>query len=242
MLNQPQKYVQESYIRYYSHALGRDIEVLTVGHWGYPVLLLPTTMGRYYEAKDFKLIEAARGLIEAGRVKIYCVDSIDRDSWYAKHLHPSVRVHNAMLYDRFLSEELVPWMRHTCQTDRIAAAGCSFGGFQAANFAFKHPGQVSHMFSMGAAFDIRSFLGDYYDDNVYFNNPPDYLPSASDPMLWQMDIVLGTCNADFCKPENERLAGILAAKNIPHWLDVRWHGNHDWPIWREMFPAYLDRI
>jgi esterase/lipase superfamily enzyme len=95
---------------------------------------------------------------------------------------------------------------------------------------------------MGAAFDIRSFLGDFYDNKVFFNNPPNYLPNATDANLWQMNIVLGTCNADFCKPDNENLSKILAHKNINHWLDIRWHGTHDWDIWREMFPEYLNRI
>lgn len=234
--------MKERYVRFYSQHLGRDIEMLVFGDWGYPVLVFPTTMGRYYQAKDFHLINAASWHVNSGRVKIFCVDSIDRDSWYGKHLPPWVRVHNAALYDRFLAEELIPAIQHECNTAKVAVAGCSFGGFQAANFAFKHPDKTSHLFTMGAAFDIRSFLNGHYDDNVYFNNPPDYLPNAHDPNLWQMGIVLGTCSADFCKPDNERLSEILNAKNISHWLDVRWHGTHDWPIWREMFPEYLSRI
>lgn len=216
--------------------------MLVYGHWGYPVIIFPTSMGRYYQAKDFQLVESVRWFVETGKVKLYCIDSIDLDSWYGKHLHPSIRVRNAIQYDRFLYEEFIPYVCYECNTDKVAVAGCSFGGFQAANVAFKHPDRVSHLFTMGAAFDIRGFLNGYYDDNVYFNNPPDYLPNANNSHLWQMSIALGTCNADFCKPENERLAGILAAKNIPHWLDVRWHGNHDWPIWREMFPEYLSKI
>ncbi|MFT4033242.1 MAG: alpha/beta fold hydrolase [Siphonobacter sp.] len=234
--------MKENYIKYYSHRLGRDIELLIFGHWGYPVLIFPTTMGRYYEAKDFKLIEAVRPLVEQGKVKLYCVDSIDRDSWYGKHLHPSLRILNAIQYDRFLNEELVPWIQRECSVPEIAVAGCSFGGFQAANYAFKHPEKVSHLFTMGAAFDIRDFMNGYYDDNVYFNNPPDYLPNANNPELWKMKIILGTCSADFCKPETERLSSILNQKHIHHWLDIRWHGTHDWPIWREMFPEYLSTI
>jgi esterase/lipase superfamily enzyme len=234
--------LQERHIRYYSHRLGRDIDMLVFGHWGYPVLIFPTTMGRYFEAKDFQLTEAARSLVEAGKVKLYCIDSIDKDSWYAKHLHPSIRVQNHILYDRFLNEELVPTIQQECNVGKVAVAGCSFGGFHAANFAFRHPDKVSHLFTMGAAYNIKSFLDGYYDDNVFFNNPPDYLPNTNDPNLWQMSIVLGTCWGDFCKADNEYLSSILASKNINHWLDVRWHGNHDWPIWREMFPEYLSKI
>lgn len=200
-------------------------------------------MGRYYEAKDFKLIESISWHINNGVVKVYCVDSIDKDSWYAKHLHPSVRIHNHTLYDRFLTEEFVPFIQRDCSSEKVAVAGCSFGGFHAANFAFRHPGQVSHLFSMGAAFNIRSFLDGYSDENVYFNNPPEYLPNAQDPALWQMkQIILGTAEHDFCKADNYRMSAILRQKNINHHLDDRPFGNHDWPVWRDMFPSYLSQL
>ncbi|PMD98859.1 esterase [Siphonobacter sp. BAB-5405] len=234
--------MNEQYIKYYSHSLHRDIELLVFGHWGYPVLVFPTSQHRYYEAKDVQLVESARSLIEAGKIKLYCVDTIDSDSWYARHLHPSDRVYQASLYDRFLNEELIPWMQHENHTPTVAVSGCSFGGFHAANVAFRHPEKVSHLFTMGAAFDIRNFMDGYYDDNVYFNNPPDYLPHSHDANLWRMQIILGTCISDFCRPSTEHLSQILSTKQIPHWLDVRWHGTHDWPIWREMFPEYLARI
>ncbi|RME91792.1 MAG: esterase, partial [Bacteroidetes bacterium] len=181
--------MQEQFIQFYSHHLGRDIYMLVFGDRGYPVLLFPTTMGRYYENKDFKLIDSAHWFIEQGLVQIWCPDSINSDSWYNRSLHPAHRVANHILYDRFLSEELVPQLQMKSGTHKIAVAGPSFGGYHAANFAFRHPSQVSHLFSMSGAFDIKSFLDGYYDDNVYFNNPVDYMPHANDPNLWGMNIV-----------------------------------------------------
>jgi len=234
--------LQEDYRKWYSHHLGRDIEMLVYGHWGYPVLLFPTSMGRYYQNKDFGLIDTVREAVEAGKIKIYCIDSIDSDSWYAKHLAPSMRIHNHNWYDRMLHEELVPMIQHECQTPRLAAGGCSFGGYQALNFAFRHPEQVSHLWSMGAAFDIRQFLDGYYDDNVYFNNPPDYLPNAHNEHYYRMQIILGTSVHDFCRGANEHMSHILNQKGIQHWLDIRPWGEHDWPVWREMFAQYVNQL
>ncbi len=234
--------MQERYIKHYSHHLGADNEMLIFGHWGYPVIVFPTTMGRYYEAKDFGLIQSAEGLLRAGKIKIFCPDTIDHFSWYAKHLHPAERIQNHHYFDQYLLDELIPLIQHECNVAKVAVAGCSFGGYHAANFAFKHPDKVSHLFTMGAAFDIRSFLNGFYNDLVYFNNPPDYLPNLQHPDLWQMHIVLGTCIADFCKPETERLSGILSQKHVSHWLDVRPHGTHDWATWKEMFPSYLSQL
>ncbi|GAB3733669.1 alpha/beta hydrolase-fold protein [Hymenobacter agri] len=234
--------MQEQHRRFYSHHLGQDIDMLVFGTWGYPVLIFPTSGGREYEARDFQLIEAARPLVEAGRVKLFCIDSIDKHSWYAKHLEPRIRVQNHVFYDQFLSEELVPMLQRECNVDKIAVAGCSFGGYHALNFAFRHPNQVAHLFTMGAAFDIRQFLDGYHDDNVYFNNPPEFIPGAHSEHFQWMNIILGTAEHDFCKPANYDMSRILSEKGIRHRLEVKPHGNHDWPVWREMFPEYLSTI
>lgn len=216
--------------------------MLVFGNWGYPVVIFPTSGRRYHEARDFGLTEAARPLVEAGRVKLFCIDGIDRYSWYAEHLPPAVRVQNHVFYDQFLTNELVPLLQRECHVDKIGVAGCSFGGYHALNFAFRHPHQVAHLFTMGAAFDIRRFLDGYHDDNVYFNNPPEYLPGAHNAHFHQMNIILGTSEHDFCKEATCQMARLLHAKNIRHTLDVKPYGTHDWPVWRDMFPQYLHAV
>ena len=94
--------LEEKHIKYYSHHLDKEVEMLVFGNWGYPILLFPTTLGRYYQAKDMGLIESVRWLVESGKYKIYCVDTIDADSWYGKHLNPEFRVANHIQYDKFL--------------------------------------------------------------------------------------------------------------------------------------------
>lgn len=196
-------------------------------------------MGRYHQNKDFGLIESARWLVESGKVKLYSVDSIDRDSWYAKHLHPSVRVHNHSIYDSFLTNELVPTIRHECNVDKIGVAGCSFGGYHALNFALKHPEKVAYLFSMSGAFDIRSFLEGYSDETVYYNNPVDFMQNEEGWKYNHMKIVLGTSEWDICLNDNVRMSQILNSKGINHWLDIRGWESHDWPLWNKMFPHYL---
>ncbi len=234
--------MKESYYKWYSHTLSKDIELLVFGHQGYPVVIFPTSMGRYYESKDFGLIESARWFVERGFVQIFCPDSVDVHSWYNKSIHPGHRVMNHIWYDKFIYEELVPGIRWNTQVGKVAVAGASFGGYHAVNFAFKHPDVVSHLFSMSGAFDIRMFLNGHYDENVYFNNPPDYLPGLNHPDLWRMKIVLGTAEWDICRPDNEHLSYLLGQKNVPHWLDMRGWVKHDWPLWKEMFPHYLSLI
>ena len=216
--------------------------MLAFGHQGYPVIIFPSTMGRYHESKDFKLIESAKWFLDEGLVQIFCPDSIDKLSWYNKNIHPAQRVKNHIWYDQMILNEVVHKIRHNTATGKVAVSGCSFGGYHAANFAFRHPEYVSHLFTMSGAFDVKSFLDGYYDDNVYFNNPTDYLPSLNHPDLNQMKIILGTSEWDICKDANIQMSQILHQKGIDHWLDMRPERKHDWPTWREMFPHYLSLL
>ena len=234
--------MKEEYFKWHSPHLDRDIEMLTYGHAGHPVIIFPSTMGRYYESKDFKLIESVRWFVENGLVRLYCPDSLDRLSWYNREVHPSVKVLNHIQYDKLIRWEIVETIRQHTGSPRVAVAGASFGGYHAANFAFRHPDVVSHLISMSGAFDIRSFMQGYFDDNVYFNNPVDYLPGLNHPDLWRMKIILGTSEWDICRPANEQLSGILQSKGVQHWLDMRGWQQHDWQLWREMFPHYLSLL
>ncbi len=231
--------IQEEYHKWYSPSLDRDFEMLVFGHAGLPVILFPTSKGAYYQNKDMGMIEAAHWFIENGKVKIYCPDSIDVLSWYNKSVEPSIRAYNHTRYDKLISTEIVPRAQYETGYGRVAMAGCSFGGYHAVNTAFRHPSLTAYCFSMSGAFDVKQFMDGYYDDNVYYNNPVDFIPGDNNPDFWRMGIVLGTSDHDICKGDNERLSGILAQKQIDHWLDIRPNANHDWPIWRTMFPHYL---
>ena len=233
--------MQESFTEFYSHHLGHHVKILTFGTRGYPVVIFPTTLGSYYEAKDRGMIEAIRWFVERGFVQVFCPDSINDASWYA-NIHPRHRVERHIQYDKFLYDEFVPQIRWNTPSGRIACAGISFGGYSATNFAFRHPDMVSHLFNMSGAFDIKPFLRGYYDNNAYFNNPADFIEGANDPNLWNMKIVLGTSNWDICLDANLKFSEQLRRKGINHWLDVRGNVEHDWPLWLEMFPHYVSLI
>lgn len=234
--------MKEEHKKWHSPTLGKDFDMLVYGHYGTPVIVFPSTMGRYFESKDFKLIDSVAHLINEGKVKIYCPDSVDALSWYNKRVHPGERVKNHMWYDKFIANEIVDAIRSEYGIDKVVVAGASFGAFHAANFAFKHPDMVSHLFCMSGSFDVRSFLDGHYDDNVYFNNPVDYLPNDSNPELWNLKITLGFGEWDICKDATLRLSSILNDKGMSHWLDERKWAEHDWPLWRMMFPHYLSQL
>jgi len=234
--------MQEHHERFYAHSISREFEMQRFGHYGVPVIVFPTTLGRYHEAKDMGLINAVKPLIEGGKAIVYCPDTLNHESWYSKHLHPADMVRTHAAYDRFVRNELVPMLQERHNTHHVVVAGCSFGGYTAANFAFKHPDVVKALISMSGSFDIKSFMRGYYDQEVYLNNPIDFIAQAHNPAIWQMGIILGTSEWDICRPANERMSKLLEQKNISHWLDMKGWVEHDWPLWCSMFPEYLGRV
>lgn len=238
--------MQEHYHKWYTQYLSRDFEMLVFGHSGYPIVLFPTSKGRYFENKDFGLIDSASHFIEQGKIKIYCPDGIDWESWYNYGIHPADRVKTHIAYERLILNDVIEFAKFETGAKNVCVAGCSFGGYHAANIAFRHPDKVGYLISMGGTYDIKQFIMGYYDENCYFNNPPDYLPSLNDgwylDQIKRMGIVLGTGEWDICLEENKRLSSILNSKGINHRLDVRGFTGHDWNWWKEMFPAYLYQI
>jgi esterase/lipase superfamily enzyme len=234
--------IQEEYHKWHSPSIDSDFEMLVFGHGGQPVILFPTSKGAYYQNKDQGLIESVRWFLENGKVKIYCPDSIDAISWYNKAVHPGDRAYIQNRYNHLIRNEVIPRAQHETGYGKVATAGCSFGGYHAVNTAFRNPDVTSYCFSMSGAFEMKQFTEGYYDDNIYYNNPVDYIPNDNNPDLWKMGIILGSAEFDGCLEDNKRLSNILNNKGINHWLDIRANATHDWPVWKDMFPTYLSQI
>lgn len=236
----------ERYHKWFSPNLSLDTEMLTYGEQGVPLILFPTSKGRYFQNKDFGLVGSVYPFLERGLIRVYLVDGIDDHSFYNYGIHPGDRIKNHMWYDRMILEEVVLKAIEETGQERVMVGGCSFGGYHAVNFAFRYPHLVRECISMGGAFDIRQFVFGYYDDNVYFNNPVDFMKNMNDPGLLshfhRMGIILGTGHNDICRGDNYRLAEILSSKGIPYWLDDRPGVAHDWPWWRTMLFDYMVQI
>jgi esterase/lipase superfamily enzyme len=221
------------------------MELLIFGHSGIPLLVFPTSMGRFYDYEDRGMIQAIASRYENGEIQAFCVDSIDAESWYNKSIHPMERLLRHLEYEDYLLREVIPFIISRNQKGAPLVTGCSFGAYHAVNFALRHPDLVSGCVSMGGAFDIHQFLNGYYDDNGYFNCPPDFLPNLTDSW-YQMrfqelsKFVLATGEQDICLNENLRLSNIMNQKGIPHYLDVWGNGaGHDWPWWHQMAVKFL---
>jgi esterase/lipase superfamily enzyme len=232
------------YHNWYSEHLGRNMELLVFGHSGTPVLVFPTSRGRFFEYENAGMIGALTGKIDAGELRVFCVDSVDAESWYNRSLHPHERVRRHIAYEDYILYEVVPLMKRMSGAEQIITTGCGLGAYHAFNFAMRHPDVVNSCIAMSGPFDMKSFMDGYFDNDFYFNHPVDYLPNMNDAWFLdrykQMRIVLGVADWDSCLGENQRIADILGRKGIPHWLDV-WTGAEcqEWSLWQSMAAKFF---
>jgi esterase/lipase superfamily enzyme len=236
--------MNREYHKWFSPRLNRDMELLLFGHAGQPILVFPTSMGTFFEYEDRGMVEQLRGEIESGRLMLFCVDSVDKESFYCKWAHPHGRIRRHDQYDSYLTQEVMPFIKLRSGRESTAVTGASFGGYHCTNFALRHPDCVSHCVSMSGAYDIHQFLDGYYDDLCYFHCPVDFLPNQGDS--WFLDRyrhiqwVFAAGEHDICLDANRQIAGIFQSKGLPHWFDFWGLGaHHDWPLWRLMVRKYF---
>jgi len=235
--------MKEVHYKWFSQSVERDFDMLIFGERGLPMVLFATSQGRYFQNRDFGLIEAMAPFIENGSLKVYCPDSYDNESFYNYGIQPGERVRGHLAFERLIVSEVLELARCETQCPKAMVAGCSFGGYHALNFALKHPWLVSHMISLAGSYEIKSHIFGYYDDNCYFNDPVEYLPRLEDPAYLEefrkIKIVLGTGEHDMCRHESLNISRVLTAKGVPHLLDDRRGAYHDWPSWKEQMYDYL---
>lgn len=230
---------QIEHTEFYSHILNLPLKVEVTGTFGYPIIMFPTSQGQYTQNHDFGLNGSIDWFVENGKVKLYNIQTIDEWSFYDEKIHPQERMNNYEKYMQFLVLEFIPYIQKLHQTHRVAVAGASFGGYHAANLAFRYPDLVSHLFAMSGAFTIRNFMDGFSNDQVFFNSPREFMLNDEAWKYKHMNIVLSTSDEDICKDKNLEMKGILEQKGISVWYDEQKWINHDWPLWRMVFPKFI---
>jgi len=235
--------MNREYRKWWSPALGRNMELLVFGDKGTPVLVFPTSMGRFYQWEDFGLVGHMAPRIEAGWLQLWCVDSIDGESFYNKSASPQDRARRHLVYERYLIDEVLRAIRSANPVDYLIVTGTSFGAFHALAFVTRRPGIARKAVGMSGAYDAARWLNGDREGDAYFVNPLAFLPNLHDDRylapLRETEIIIATGRDDPHVEESKRLAGILQDKGVPAALHV-WDGwAHDWPYWREMVDMYI---
>jgi esterase/lipase superfamily enzyme len=196
------------------------------------------------------MVETLAPLIRGGKLKLYCTESNVAEAWTRRESDPHWRLQRHKAYERYVLEELVPYVRGDCRTADIpiAASGTSLGALYAANFALKHPTIFQYALCMSGRYDIGDFANGYTGQDLYFNNPMAYVPNVNGSYLeslraTHLTLVCGQGKwEDGNVEETLRFGRVLAAKQIPHEVDIWGHDSaHEWAWWRRQADTHLRR-
>lgn len=234
---------------FYSNILGQQMGVSVYGHAGLPCLVFPSQDGNHRDFEGFGMVEACRPWLSAGKLRLYCVDSLDKQTWSAYHRSPRERMERHEAWFAHISQEFIPHMQAEAgNQDRIMTLGCSLGATHAANAIFRRPDLIKATIALSGAYDAKWLLYGYMDDLVYLNSPLHSIRGLPKDHPWisllnDSRIIL-CCGQGAYEDEMLRSLRLLEAamkeKGIAAWVDI-WglDVNHDWPWWRRQLGYFL---
>jgi len=244
--------MRREHVKDFSSTLGRDMSLIAYGHAGLPVLVFPSSEGKASDYEGFGMIGALAKFIESGKVRLYCVDSYDSESWYGKHRPVQERAWRHSLYEKWVMNTAVAAIARDVGDEdvRLTTTGCSFGAYHAATFALKHPERFNHALCMSGVYDVRFLLNGHHDDWVYFNNPMEFVSHMSGAVLDEVreDVFISlVCGQgayeERCLSSTKEFWSVLSAKGIPNYMDLWGHDvAHDWPWWRAQIAYFIGHL
>jgi esterase/lipase superfamily enzyme len=223
------------------------MELLIFGYAGAPVLVFPTSMARFYEFEDRGMVGELHDRLEYGHLQLYCVDSVDSESWYNYGASAWWKGERQSQYDRYLTDEVIPLINNKNGNGFLITTGASFGAYQAVNFAFRHPDMTRKVVAMSGRYNMHAYTGETSELNVYYNSPLDYIGGVGwdngsyvyNLQRQEIYLTVGEYDLWVCKNETYQLNHLLNMKGIGNRVDV-WSGSeHDWPLWRWQITNYL---
>ena len=239
-----------NYVKKYSKSLGRDMEYKTYGNRGLGVLVFPSQDGRFYDYQDFDMVAVLSSFIDAGQIRLICVDSIDRETWSNASGDEHMRITLHEQWYHYIIDELLPEVSRY-KGEMFLATGCSMGGFHAANFFFRRPDIFDTLISLSGIYYASYFMPNYHDPLVYDNSPQDYLANMPDDhpnidIYRNRNIILCVGQGNWEEElldSTRKLDALLRSKNISAWVDYwGFDSAHDWVWWRKQIVYFMEKV
>lgn len=232
---------------WYSPSLDKEMPVAVYGNYGFALLLVPTASADFLEYERFQMINSLAPLIDAGKVKVFSINSINNESWLNNQMDPRHKIIRHRQYNDYVFNEVIPFIKTNTSFDTpVYIAGASFGALHSMNLFLKRPDLLNGVIAMSGVYDLTEYTKGYFDEDVYFNSPQHFMPNLGDHGILEQirqsaHIHIFTGSGAYEDPDaSKRFAKTLYDKGIWYELDVwgpEW--KHDWPTWCHMLPEYL---
>ncbi len=242
--------MQVEYHKWYSRYLNRDMEYKTFGNEGHALIAFPCQNGRFFDYADQGMIHVLTPWIEAGRIRVICVDGIDWETWSNCEGDPRWRIEQHERWFNYIIEELLPNIRRY-DGETLMTTGCSMGAMHAANFFFRRPDIFDTVIGLSGLYHAGYGFPYYSDDLTYANSPQDFLRNMPEDHPWmnlyrqrRIVICIGQGRWEEETLDSTRqLDTILCEKHIPAWFDYwGFDCDHDWPWWRKQMPYFMSKL
>jgi esterase/lipase superfamily enzyme len=212
------------HVELHSPAIGGSGNVVIHGRYGRPVLVFPAEGGSAWDFESNGMVGAVGGLLEAGRVKLYCVDAFDSG--------------DRGRYESWIIDQVVPFIHQDLGGPQdILATGCSMGAFHSVNFVLRRADLIpaaiclSGNYELGVTSEVSGFHGDHLE---WIRSRATFLLVCGQGM-WE--------DTTGALDSTKHLAWLLGEKGIRHELDLWGHDvPHDWPSWRAQIAHHLPRF
>jgi esterase/lipase superfamily enzyme len=226
------------------------MEMLVFGHAGRAVLFFPTRMARFYDYENWGIVEALKEKLENGELQLFCVDSIDAESFYNHWVYPAARIERYLQYEQYILTEVLPVMQTQNKDNYFEVAGCSMGAYHAINLAMKHPTLFKKVVCMSGRFDLTQQVDDFKDlfdgyrnEDIYFNMPLQFMANMEDgtvlDAIKKMEIIMAVGETDPFVTSNQNFSQLLSSKGINHALYIWDNYAHRPRYWKQMVHLYL---
>lgn len=241
------------YFSEWSSSLERQMEFKVYGYQGKPVLVFPTSGGRFFQYEDFGMINTLSGFIDNGMIQVWTCDGIDGETFLNLTGNPYDRIRQHERYFAYITRELIPLIGHQSKQSNngyehtMMVTGCSFGAYHSANLFFRFPWHFDSLIALSGIYSTGHFFGTYMDGDTYFNSPIHYLANLQDEAYldrYRRSKIVICCGKgnfeDRMIADTLKMKDILDSKQIPAWIDIWGEDvNHDWDWWRKQIVYFI---
>ena len=237
---------------WFSPSLQRDMNVKVYGNTGLPLLIFPTQNAMSDNFENFGMIDTLSYEIENENIQLFCVDTVDSESWSNVSGDKNWRAQRQEQYFHYIIDEVIPFIKNTNISGKLPiVVGCSLGGLHASILFFRKPELFGGMLALSGSYDAKFFFDGWLNQTLYENSPIDFLANMweAHPKIEvynQKKIILCVGQGRW-EEEGRRTTAIMRdifnAKHINAWVDFwGFDVDHDWVWWKKQIIYFLPHL
>ena len=168
-----------------SSNLDKEMKIVSYGHGGVPFLAFPTQCAPCTNYEDFGAVRTLSHFIENGKMQLFCVDTVDNESWYCADGINTWRSARQESYYKYLVDEVIPFMQEKIQPKKHPVVmGVDMGATHAAIVYFRRPELFSGLVALSGIYDSSYYYHGWMDSTLYNNSVECFLNNMPEDHPW----------------------------------------------------------